>query len=97
MVTETRKAVVRALLQLETTGAAEGNFWGQTLLGKERGLGQFLLLGVLREMGRLDNIINRHSKKSVQEQKPVIRMILRLGAFELKFFQHRGNQPALYC
>lgn len=85
MVTETRKAVVRALLKLEESGTAEGDFWGQELLGKERGLGQFLLFGVLREMGRLDKVLNLHSKKTMKEQEPVIRIILRLGAFELKF------------
>ena len=85
MVTETRKAIIRALLKLEDSGTAEGDSWGQELLGKERGLGQFLLFGVLREMGRLDVMLNKHSKKPMKEQEPVIRMILRLGAFELKF------------
>ena len=85
MVTETRKAVIRALLKLEEQGTAEGDLWNQDLLGKERGLGQFLLFGVLREMGRLDELINRNSKKPMSEQLPIIRSILRLGAFELKF------------
>lgn len=85
MVTETRKVVIRALQKLEEQGTAEGDLWNQELLGKERGLGQFLLFGVLREMGRLDELINRHSKKPMAEQLPVIRSILRLGVFELKF------------
>jgi 16S rRNA (cytosine967-C5)-methyltransferase len=85
MVTETRKAVVRALLKLEQQETAEGDLWEQNLLGKERGLGQFLLYGILREMGRLDQLLNLNSKKPMEKQRPVIRAILRLGAFELKF------------
>lgn len=85
MVTETRKAVVQALMKLEERNTAEGDFWEQDLLGKERGLGQFLLYGILRERGRLDEILNRNSKKPIHKQLPIIRSILRLGAFELKF------------
>ena len=69
MLTETRKTVIRALLKLESSGTAEGDFWGQELLGKERGLGQFLLFGVLREMGRLDLLLNQHSKKPMKDSK----------------------------
>lgn len=93
MVTETRKAVIQALMKLEERNTAEGEFWEQDLLGKERGLGQFLLYGILRERGRIDEILNRNSKKPIHKQIPIIRCILRLGAFELKF----SRAPAHAC
>ena len=44
-----------------------------------------LVYGVLRQRGLLDWIIEKFTKKPIKKSSPLIRNILRLGAYQLLF------------
>lgn len=54
---------------------------------RDIGLMRALVYGVLERQLTLDFLINSLSKKPVSSQKPLVRAIIRLGAFELLFFK----------
>ena len=84
-----RLLVVRSLIEIDKGGSAEDLLREEqnkehVLSSVEKKFSHFLLFGVLRERGRLDELLNRNSKKTIDKQKSVIRAILRLAAFEMK-------------
>ena len=72
-------------MELEKNGSAEEFLWQSSLSNRDRSLAHFLVFGVLRERGRLDEVLNRNSKKTMDKQKVAVAYILRLAVYELKF------------
>lgn len=54
------------------------------LSSADRGLAWHLIQGVLRHQGELDEALNEISKRPVAELDPAVRVVLRVGAFELR-------------
>lgn len=51
----------------------------------DRGLGSKLIMGILRNMGRLDSILASYSKHPLAKMKNTTLMALRLGVYQLVF------------
>ncbi|MEC7984488.1 MAG: transcription antitermination factor NusB [Myxococcota bacterium] len=84
-----RLTVVRSLMEIERGGSAEELLLSSSneknLSDVDQRFAHFILFGILRERGRLDEVLNRNSKKEISKQKIALRSILRLGAYEMKF------------
>ncbi|MGI8460873.1 MAG: transcription antitermination factor NusB [Solirubrobacterales bacterium] len=52
---------------------------------RERGLAQRLAYGSVQRRGSADHLIERYSKRSIEQLDPPLRAALRLGVFELLF------------
>lgn len=62
---------------------------------RDAGLMRALVYGTLEHLFHLDHIINRLSKKPIASQKPIVRAIVRQGAFEL-WFLHTPSHAAIH-
>lgn len=60
----------------------------QDLDKKERAFITRVVNGTLERMIEIDHILNRFSKVKVNKMKPVVRMILRMGVYQLKYMDH---------
>lgn len=60
----------------------------QDLDKKERAFITRVVNGTLERMIEIDYILNRFSKVKVNKMKPVVRMILRMGVYQLKYMDH---------
>lgn len=63
---------------------------------QERGLATELVYGVTRQRLLLDHLIEQSTKRTVEQQSPVLLNILRLGLYQLRFLPHIPVQAVVH-
>ncbi len=66
------------------------------LRNQERGLATELVYGVTRQRLLLDHLIEQATKRTVEQQSPVLLNILRLGLYQLRFLSHIPVQAVVH-
>lgn len=87
--TMARRCAVQALYQWQVNGGNVDEIYQQFLVErnmKDCNVDMFkeLLQGVTRELDSLDELIQPHIDRKIEEVDPVERAVLRLGCYELK-------------
>ncbi len=86
-----RLAAARVLLGVESGAHADDLLEQLAPDGRDRGLAWHLVLGVLRRQGSLDHIISPFCSRPVGKLDAPVRVVLRLGAFELLYGRTRAH------
>jgi len=88
--TMARRCAVQALYQWQLTGQNVDEIYQQFLV--ERNMAKIdtemfkeLLVGITKELEKLDEKIQPHLDRDISEVDPVERAVLRLGAYELMY------------
>ncbi len=96
-----RLIIIEALLLAEREGGAEGNIIKQVLdkydyLDKrDRSFLKRVLEGVIERRIELDYIIDSRSRVKVKRMKPIIRQIMRMSVYQLKYMN--SIPPSAVC
>jgi 16S rRNA (cytosine967-C5)-methyltransferase len=102
MTLSARQIALNVLLKLDF---AEGVYISEVLdrqlkqsalKNQERGLATELVYGVTRQKFLLDHLIEQATKRSVEQQSPVLLNILRLGLYQLRFLSHIPVQAVVH-
>ena len=102
MTLSARQIALNALLKLDFT---EGVYISEVLdrqlkqsplRDQERGLATELVYGVTRQKLLLDHLIEQATKRTVEQQSPVLLNILRLGLYQLRFLSHIPVQAVVH-
>jgi len=102
MTLSARQIALNALLKLDF---AEGVYISEVLdrqlkqsplTHQERGLATELVYGVTRQKLLLDHLIEQATKRTVEQQSPVLLNILRLGLYQLRFLSHIPVQAVVH-
>ncbi len=83
----TGRAFARELLDERLTHAP--------LNPEDRRLAADLTYGVIRRLGTLDAVVAAYAERPLQEIEPVVRQILRLGAYQLLYLDRVPNHAAV--
>lgn len=73
----------------------ESIIYGSSLAGSERQLSVHLVLGVLRQLQYLDAVIGRFARHPLHKMKPLLRMSLRVGVYQLLFLDRIPESAAV--
>lgn len=94
-----REFALRTLLRVESKHENPTSLLNQpvaeSLSRRDRALTQELVFGVLRYRGRLDFVLSHHSSRPVATMDPTVRMVLRLGLYQLRHLERIPDRAAV--
>jgi 16S rRNA (cytosine967-C5)-methyltransferase len=61
----------------------------------DRGLFHALVYGTLRHQSQLDQIIDQHARRSSKKIDPLVRLLLRIGVFQIRFMDRIPESAAV--
>lgn len=96
---DARTTALEVLIQFERKGQkidqAMEQAYGEGLSVKDRGLVTELVYGVLRHRSRLDWALGQFCRKPIQKLSPILRNILRMGAYQILFLDRIPARAAV--